>query len=201
MESGARLATGKAHLLAADFERINFSDVPPIGRPLDPQALATRCLLPRLLLHTAPSESCFGGTAGPGFGWRDTLSYKLGYRFALSEAIALSLGYTHTRKPVRDSEVLFNILAPGVTQDHYAVGLGWQLRPGLSFNLAALYTPRNTASGKNPLSHIDVNALVPLVGAQTDTVAPGVFDADPGDQDLKVSAQITELIFGVQIGF
>ncbi|MGQ0622618.1 MAG: OmpP1/FadL family transporter [Panacagrimonas sp.] len=189
-----------AHLFAADFERINFSDVAPIGRRLDPQALATRCLLPRLLLNAQPSEACFGGETGPGFGWRDSLSYKLGYRLALGPSLALSLGYTYTRIPVRQSEVVFNILAPGITPHHYAAGLGWELRPGLSLNFAALYTPKNTVSGKNPFDHVDAGALIALVGAQTDS-NPGVFGADPGDQDVSVSVTVLELVFGVQIGF
>lgn len=189
-----------AHLLAVDFERIDFSDLPAVGRKFDPQAFAIRCLLPRLLLSAQPSETCFGGEGGPGFGWRDSLSYKLGYRLGLSPSFALNLGYTYTRIPIRESEVLFNLLTPAVTPHHYAAGLSWQVRPGLSFNFAALYTPDNTVRGKNPYSHIDVSALIPLVGAQSDA-NPGVFDADPGDQDVSISANVLELVFGVQIGF
>ena len=189
-----------AQLLAVDFERNRFSDEPAVGRRLDPQVLASRCLLPRLLLDATPAESCFGGALGPGFGWRDTLSYKLGYRLSLSPTVALSMGYTYTRFPVRRSEVLFNTLAPGVTPHHYAAGLGWKLRPRLSLNFAALYTPRHTVSGKNPYSHVDVDALLPLIGAQPGA-DPGIFDADPGDQDVSISVTVLELVFGVQIGF
>lgn len=192
---------GAAHLLMADFERTNFSDVPPVGRRLDPDDFATRCLLPRLLLRAPPTQSCLGGADGPGFGWRDSLSYKLGYRLALSDAIALSIGYTYTRFPVQEKEVLLSVLAPGVVQDHYALGLGWKLRPGLMLNLAALYSPPNTVKGRNPLSHVDPVALEALIGPQSGGGTDGVFGADAGDQEVNISARVVELVIGVQIGF
>lgn len=192
---------GAAHLLAADFERVQFSDIPALGRRLDSQAFASQCVMPRLLLGAQPSEACFGGKAGPGFGWQDTLSYKIGYRYAAAENLALSLGYTWTRRPVLDDQVLFNILAPGVTEDHYAAGLSWRPRPRLSFNVAALYSPRRGVKGKNPLSHVDAAALFALPGAPGSNDGAALFGSDPLDQEIRVSAQVTELIFGVQVGF
>lgn len=189
---------GRAHLLAVDFERTNFSEIPVVGQRFDAQRFATGCVLPQLLLGAEPSDACVGGSNGPGFGWRDTLSYKFGYRVLPAPNLALSLGYTWTRRPVSSSQALFNILAPGVTQDHYAAGLSWRLRPQLSFNIAGLYSPRRGVKGHNPLSNIDPSVLLAPSSAQTQGE---LFGVDPQDQTVNVSQQVVEMIVGLQFGF
>lgn len=188
----------RAHLLAVDFERTNFSEISVVGQRFDAQRFATGCVLPQLLLDAEPSEACVGGRNGPGFGWRDTLSYKFGYRFLPAANLALSLGYTWTRRPVSDDQALLNIIAPGVTQDHYAAGLSWRLHPQLSFNIAVLHSPRRGVKGHNPLSNIDPAVLLAPPGSET---RPELFGIDAQDQTLDVSEQVTELIVGLQFGF
>lgn len=194
---GLALQPARAHLLALDFERINFSDLPVVGRRFDAAVFAEQCLLPRLLLGTEPSQTCLGGEQGPGFGWTDTLSYKLGYRYTPSAALAFGVGYTRARRPTHGDQALLAILAPGVTEDHFAAGLSWRLRPGLSFNMAALYSPRSRIKGRNPLSHIDASALA---SSLSEAPRDRLFGPDPLDQTITVSSQVLELIFGVQFG-
>lgn len=196
--AGLAWAPSPGSLLAMDYERIRYSDIPILGRRFDAGVFAEQCLLPRLLLGGEPDASCFGGARSPGFGWQDTHSYKLGYRFSPSASLAFSLGYTWTERAVQDDQALFNILAPGVSEDHYAAGASWRVRPGLSLNFAALYAPRRGVRGQNPLSHVDASALLTPGEAEGDT---GLFGTDPLDQQIEVSAQVIELVFGVQIGF
>lgn len=196
--AGLALRPARRHLLAADFERIEFSDIPVLGRRFNAPAFAERCLLPRLLLDAEPSSACLGGDLGPGFGWTDTRSYKLGYRYSPTADLAFGLGYAWTRRPVHGDQALFNILAPAVTNDHFAGGVSWRMRPGLTLNIATLYAPRRSVSGRNPLSHIDATALA---SGPTSPSAGSLFGTDPLDQEIRIAAEVVEVIFGVQIGF
>lgn len=67
-----------------------------------------------------------GSSNGPGFGWKDVTVYKLGVAHQWSDALTLRAGYSHASQPIPSSETLFNILAPGVVQDHVTLGFTWK---------------------------------------------------------------------------
>ncbi|MGQ0697057.1 MAG: OmpP1/FadL family transporter [Panacagrimonas sp.] len=186
------------HLIALDFERFNFSDVPSFGRPLDSNAFVNNCLLPRLLAPNTPSEACLGGAQGPGFGWSDVLSYRIGYRWHASESLEVSAGYGYTRQPIQRDQVLFNALAPFTMHHHFSAGFSRRLSAATTFNLALMYVPNNLLTGKNPLSSVDANLVQLLSGA----VGPGeaglgdAFGEDAKDQNVTLNMAIVELVFG-----
>jgi long-chain fatty acid transport protein len=64
--------------------------------------------------------------------------------------VALRAGYGLNDNPIPSSEVLFNILAPGVQEQHYTAGLTWQQSPTSAFNFGAMYSPTNSVAGVNP---------------------------------------------------
>ena len=122
--------------LAADFQRIHYSDVRAVGNPL----------FPNLMLEP------LGGDDAAGFGWKDINVYKLGVSWQARPDWQFSAGYSRGDQPIPDSEVLFNILAPGVIEQHYTAGVSKVLRgrPGtLSFGV--MYAPAATVRGPNPL--------------------------------------------------
>ncbi|MGQ0697385.1 MAG: OmpP1/FadL family transporter [Panacagrimonas sp.] len=196
---GLALRPKANHLLAMDFERINFSDVPSFGRSLEPNALVNRCLLPRLLAPNATSEACLGGDQGPGFGWRDVLSYRIGYRWHASDRLEVSAGYAFARQPIRRNQVLLNGLTPPTSDHHFSGGFTWRLNAKTTFNFGLMYTPDNPLTGKNPLSAVDANLVQLLAGS----VGPGsaglddAFGPDADDQDLTISFEILELVIGL----
>ncbi|HSP01525.1 MAG TPA: hypothetical protein VLN90_08705, partial [Thioalkalivibrio sp.] len=51
----------------------------------------------------------------------------------------------------RDSEVVFNILAPAVIEHHLTGGFTKQIGANNEFNFAAMYAPGKKVSGDNPL--------------------------------------------------
>lgn len=63
-----------------------------------------------------------GSSNGTGFGWQDVAAGLLGASYAWDENLTIRAGYNHTIQPIRSSETLFNILAPGVVQDHLTLG-------------------------------------------------------------------------------
>ena len=73
--------------------------------------------------------------------------------------------------------MLFNILAPGVVQQHITIGFSKALErsPG-RFNVALMYAPATTDTGQNPLE------------------APGV-------QNISLKMHEFEIEFGYSFGF
>ena len=61
----------------------------------------------------------------PGFGWRDARVLKVGAVYRWQPAWTLRAGLSHASQPVPASETFFNILAPGVVQDHLTAGFTW----------------------------------------------------------------------------
>lgn len=96
--------------VAADYQVIQYSGVKSVSNPLS--RLAEGKLL--------------GSADGPGFGWNDVTVYKLGVIHQWSPDLTLRAGYSHATQPIPRGETFFNILAPGVVQDHVTVGFTWR---------------------------------------------------------------------------
>jgi len=99
--------------LGADVQRILYSRVAAVGDSIAP-----------LLQGVA-----LGAEHGPGFGWRDLTVFKLGASMRVSPDLVLRAGISHARQPVPNSQTFFNILAPGVVQDHLTAGATWAPSP------------------------------------------------------------------------
>jgi long-chain fatty acid transport protein len=100
--------------VAADVKQINYSKIKAIANTVD-CFWAGACQL--------------GADNGPGFGWRDMTVYKLGVSYALSKDLMLRGGYSKSKQPIPASQTFFNILAPGVIEDHLTLG-GTLTMPG-----------------------------------------------------------------------
>lgn len=107
--------------LAADLQRIEYSDVKSVGNSLAPLF----------------AGQAFGSADGPGFGWKDVTVTKFGVAYDVADW-TLRAGYSHASQPVPRSQTLLNILAPGVVRDHLSLGATW--RQGKSGELSIAYT-------------------------------------------------------------
>jgi len=136
--AGLAWKTSPSSVLAADVQYIKYSDVAAVGDSFSN-------------LTSGSQSGLLGGSNGAGFGWKDTTYYKLGYQHDISRAWILRGGAAYGHQPISSSEVLFNILAPGVTEWHYALGASDKITPKGTLNFAAIYAPTTTVSGPNPL--------------------------------------------------
>jgi long-chain fatty acid transport protein len=95
-------------------------------------------------------SSCLGADAGSGFGWQDMGTIKAGLQFRTEGGWTWRGGYSYGEQPIPESEMLFNILAPGVIEQHITAGFtkafGTQ-----EFSLAIMRGLSKTISGPNPL--------------------------------------------------
>ncbi len=134
---GLAFKTAPTSTLAFDIQKIFYSGVNAIANPLMPNLMTAQ----------------LGDTNGAGFGWQDMTVYKLGYQWQGSQGWTWRAGYSYGDQPIPSSEVLFNILAPGVMQSHLSVGFTKQMGPKQAFNFAAVYAPSTSVTGNNPLAN------------------------------------------------
>ena len=96
--------------IAGDVQRIDYAKVPSIGTPPD-CFFAGLCQL--------------GASDGPGFGWRNMTSYKLGVSYEVSSALTLRAGFATGKQPIPNQYTLLNTIFPAVMQDHLTIGATW----------------------------------------------------------------------------
>lgn len=134
---GIAVKATPALTVAADVQQINYSDVPAVGNPVD-------CLF---------MGACqLGSTNGPGFGWRDVTVYKIGLAWEMKPGTTLRAGYVTLDQPIPASQTFFNILAPGVVEDHLTLGLTLQMSKTseLSFMYMHAFEKKVSGSGSIP---------------------------------------------------
>ncbi len=117
--------------VALDYQRINYGDVNSIGNP------------------SAGLGGPLGAANGPGFGWQDVNVWKLGVEYAHSKSLTLRAGWNHGDNPIRTQDVTFNILAPGLIQDHVTLGFTYTLASGSELSMSYMHSMENTVSGAN----------------------------------------------------
>lgn len=124
--------------LALDYQRINYSGVNAIGNPSGNSLTGTPGL---------------GTNNGSGFGWEDMDIWKLGVEYKYSQNLLLRAGYSHADSPIDGSaagEATFNIIAPGVIEDHVTLGFTYTLASGDEVTMAYMHGFKNEVSGTNP---------------------------------------------------
>jgi long-chain fatty acid transport protein len=94
-------------------------------------------------------ENCLGGDNGGGFGWEDMTVYKLGVQWSQGGDWTWRAGYSHGDQPIPVSEMTFNILAPGVMEDHFTFGFTRAAGENREWNMAFMYSPKESQTGPN----------------------------------------------------
>jgi long-chain fatty acid transport protein len=119
--------------VAADVQRINYSSVNSLANPL--------------LFPPAGPADLLGADGGSGFGWRDMTVVKLGVSYDMSKDLTLRAGYSHGRQPIPSSQTIFNVLAPGVIEDHLTLGATWKLADTSEVSLAYMHAFEKSVNG------------------------------------------------------
>ena len=127
-----------------DVEHTQFSEVNSVGNPM---ANIAGC--PTARLGGTDFESCLGGGNGAGFGWDDMTTYKVGVEIQASETSTWRFGYSYGEQPIQSADVLFNILAPGVMEQHFTVGMTRATQSGGAWTFSLMYAPSKSVSGVN----------------------------------------------------
>lgn len=74
------------------------------------------------------ATNALGKDEGLGFGWDDQTVYKLGASYEFNPQWTFRAGWNYGESPVREEhDILFNVTAPAVTQNHLTLGASYQL--------------------------------------------------------------------------
>ena len=117
-----------------DVQEIYYSDVRAVHNPLFPNI----------------QTSQLGKDGGAGFGWDDITILKLGVQWQSSKDWIWRAGYSIGEQPIPGSEVLFNILAPGVVKQHATVGFT-KTMGNQELKFALMHAFSNSVTGHNQL--------------------------------------------------
>lgn len=134
---GVAVKATPALTLAADVQRINFSNIASVGRES----------LPNL-------ANGLGSNTGAGFNWKDVTAVKLGASYLYNENLTVRAGYNHVNQPIRSGDTLFNILAPGVVKDHLTLGATYVLPNKAELSLAYMHAFENKVSGVSSIPNM-----------------------------------------------
>ncbi|VAX27476.1 putative facilitator of salicylate uptake [hydrothermal vent metagenome] len=121
--------------LLLDVQRINYSDVNSVSNPFIPNI----------------QTSQLGNDNGAGFGWEDMTVYKFGLQWQSSRDWTWRAGYSIGDQPIPGSEVLFNILAPGVIKQHATLGFTKAFDNNRELSASLMRAFSNSISGPNPM--------------------------------------------------
>ncbi len=133
VQAGVALELDEDSHLAVDFRHIGYSGVPAVGNPF------------------SNLGNGLGADDGPGFGWRDMNVYKIGYQNRVDDEWTVRCGVSYGRQPIPSSEILFNILAPGVQEWHYALGATKRMGDDRELSFSLVYSPESSVTGINPM--------------------------------------------------
>jgi len=93
----------------------------------------------------------FGSDKGPGFGWRDTNTIKLGLEYQWSDDLILRAGYAYIwPNPVPSSDTAINIISPGVIRHEFTGGGTWRWNANNDIDFAFMVAPRGSQKGAVP---------------------------------------------------
>jgi len=128
--------------LSFDIEHIWYSDVDSIGNTIQ---ILFNC--PSIAGPQGNFSNCLGGDNGGGFGWEDMTVFKAGAAWKTSEDWTWRFGYSYGEQPIPNSQMSFNILAPGVMESHITAGFTMSRVENREWNVALMYAPNKKVTG------------------------------------------------------
>jgi long-chain fatty acid transport protein len=137
--------------LAADYQRILYNKVKSVGNPSNVLGVGAAAL--------GASDSSIG------FGWQNVDVFKLGIEYQWSSSLLLRAGYNKSDNPIQARDVTFNILAPGVIEEHVTLGFTYNLGKTTELTMAYMHAFENSVSG--PAN----NPNFPVGGTETLTMS------------------------------
>lgn len=144
--AGVVVKPNNAVALMFDVQGIKYSDTPSVHNGIE-NLFRCPILSQDFSNFSHDVEYCLGGKKGAGFGWKDMTVYKLGGSWKYNDTWTWRGGYSFTDQPIPKDQMTFNILAPGVMEQHFTVGFTRRQASGNELNLAFMYAPEKKVSG------------------------------------------------------
>ena len=145
---GVSFGGNGAFRVNVDAEHTMYSDVASINNPM---LNILGCPTTQSPQNPNPNdpEGCLGGARGAGFGWEDMTTFKVGVEWTTSDSNTFRIGASYGEQPIQSADVLFNILAPGVMEQHYTIGWTHRNQRGGAWTASFMYAPESSVVGPN----------------------------------------------------
>jgi long-chain fatty acid transport protein len=130
---GIAVKATDATTVSVDYKVIQYSGVPAIA-------------------NTATQGGLLGANNGMGFGWTDVKVVKLGVSQAINDTFTVRAGYSHNTQPIPATQTFFNMLAPGVVQDHLTLGATWNVSKTNELTVGYMHAFQKTVNGVNSIA-------------------------------------------------
>ncbi|HHJ18503.1 MAG TPA: hypothetical protein ENJ84_01515, partial [Gammaproteobacteria bacterium] len=100
-----------------------------------------------------PETQQLGQKNGLGFGWNDQTVIKLGVEYRKDQKLTLRGGWNYGKSPIDENrQIIFNLLAPAITQNHLTMGASYQLSPVSAINVSFVHAYQFEQSGPTYVS-------------------------------------------------
>ncbi len=129
--------------LVFDYQKIWYEDIDAISNGVEK-------LFNCPVFGGTNIENCLGGDDGAGFGWNNVDVFKLGLQWQYSPNLALRFGYSYSDQPIDSDQVLFNILATAVIENHITAGFTYKTTTMGEINIEAMHALHHSQKGLNP---------------------------------------------------
>lgn len=141
---GVAFKASPSVMVALDYQRINYSGINSVGNPSTNGG--------------ATIPGTLGTNNGRGFGWGDIDIFKVGVEHQYNNNLVLRAGYNHGDNPIQGRDVTFNIIAPGVVQEHLTLGATWALQNKSELTIAYAHAFKKSVTGLSLFNRFGVPA-------------------------------------------
>jgi len=120
-------------LIGMDVTQTMYSNVRSIGNP---SAQVTGSPFP-----VSREKNALGKTDGLGFGWSDQTVYKVGAAYEYNSKWTFRAGWSYGKSPIdeKNGELLFNIVAPAVVQNHATLGSTYKINQKMEWSFSYVH--------------------------------------------------------------
>lgn len=134
---GAAVQAADVLWIMGEVQQVRYSEVVSVSNPMNPANFQQGVLL--------------GSDNGSGFGWEDMTTYKFGLEWEGLADMPFRAGYSFGKQPIPDTETMFNILAPGVIEQHLTFGFSRKMCKGKELSVAIMHGLSKSVTGDNPM--------------------------------------------------
>lgn len=149
MNLGIKFDVTPALTVGFDYQYIWYNDVDSVANS------SVNPLCGRQLFGGTPAPlatGCLGGSQGIGFAWDDVEVFKFAVEYQVNEKWRVRAGYSTGDNPIPSSDVTFNILAPGVIEEHVTLGFTYNVDTASEVTVAYMHAFENEVTGlTNPV--------------------------------------------------
>lgn len=128
---GIAVKANPSTTVALDVQRIQYNDIKSIANPN----------------NGTPGNTFLGDSDGKGFGWDDMTVVKLAVIHQYNKNLVVRAGWNHGGQPIGADDTSFNLIAPGVVEDHVTLGATWTLANGAEVTAYYMHAMEETVNG------------------------------------------------------